>query len=234
MKLYADPSVTRDALDQIASGLGIQVYEYDFLGQRVRGKYSGRVVHKFVLRPDDKTGAKPQEQRFRKINDNPFAHSGNGRRAAWAVCFHGHWHFMRAVFDIDPAATFVTGFDTWDGEADFMERAEQSGMRNVGSIMYPLQYREACNCDMTGDYILGSGRPEPRLWQPDRTEGGMAVYTMPQSMMRACPHCIMVPEHYRENGTCRCDDPTHIVMADWEYKWNGVQWVGIDYNNEEE
>ena len=39
-----------------------------------------------------------------------------------------------------------------------------------------------------------------------------------------CPHLILVPEHYREDGTCRCDDHEHQIMADWGYTWNaGVQ-----------
>ena len=123
MKLYADPSVTRDVLDSIASELGIMVYEYDWLGHRVRGKYAGKDAHKFVLRPSRESGLAPREQRFRLIRDNPFARSGDGRRAAWAVCFHGHWHFMKAVFDLDPSAVFATGFDTWAGRTAFMERA---------------------------------------------------------------------------------------------------------------
>jgi len=36
----------------------------------------------------------------------------------------------------------------------------------------------------------------------------------------ACPHIIMVPEHYRDDGTCRCNDRKHLVMKSWGYKWN--------------
>jgi hypothetical protein len=114
-----------------------------------------------------------------------------------------------------------------------MERAEASGMRNIGSIMYPLQYREACDCDLNGGYILGSGRPETETLHPVSDEGGVRTFVMQHSMIRACPHLIMVPQHYRADGTCRCDDPTHTEMAEWEYTWNGVQWVGDNYNNEE-
>lgn len=34
-----------------------------------------------------------------------------------------------------------------------------------------------------------------------------------------CSHRILKPEHYRPNGTCRCDDPNHIQMEDWGYEW---------------
>jgi hypothetical protein len=40
-----------------------------------------------------------------------------------------------------------------------------------------------------------------------------------------CPHLIMLAEHYRSDGTCRCDDETHTVMAEWDYEWDGAQWV---------
>ena len=223
MRLYADPSITQDTLDSIASELGITVSEYSWLGQRVRGKFKGKAAHKLLLRPDRSSGAAPRDQRFRLIRDNPYANSGDGRRAVWAVCWHGHFNFMAKVFELDPTATFQTGFDTWAGQDDFFARAPASGTRNIGSMMYPLNYNGACDCDMTGDYIIPS-HPNPPL-QPVSDEGGVRTYVMQQSMIRACPHFIMVPEHYRADGSCRCDDPTHTVMADWEYTWDGSQWV---------
>jgi hypothetical protein len=47
-----------------------------------------------------------------------------------------------------------------------------------------------------------------------------------QSDMMKCPHFIMTPEHYRSDGTCRCDDITHTEMAKWGYQWNSIrrQW----------
>lgn len=35
-----------------------------------------------------------------------------------------------------------------------------------------------------------------------------------------CPHSIMVPEHYREDGSCKCDDPNDPLMAEWGYYWS--------------
>ncbi len=60
--------------------------------------------------------------------------------------------------------------------------------------------------------------------QPDRIEdtalGTAAVYTMDHSMIAACPHFILVPSHYRADGSCRCDDATHSEMKEWGYTWN--------------
>lgn len=53
------------------------------------------------------------------------------------------------------------------------------------------------------------------------------VRTIPQSALLACPHFILMPEHYRGNDTCRCDDPLHAEMADWGYNWdsNTERWI---------
>ena len=40
-----------------------------------------------------------------------------------------------------------------------------------------------------------------------------------QSDMLKCPNRIIDFEHYRDDGTCRCDDPQHLAMLDWGYVW---------------
>jgi hypothetical protein len=37
--------------------------------------------------------------------------------------------------------------------------------------------------------------------------------------LRSCPHTILVPEHYREDGSCKCDDAEHrtLMIREWEY-----------------
>lgn len=39
-----------------------------------------------------------------------------------------------------------------------------------------------------------------------------------------CPHAIIVPSHYRDDGSCRCDDPTHTEMEEWGYSWVDNGW----------
>jgi hypothetical protein len=48
------------------------------------------------------------------------------------------------------------------------------------------------------------------------------VKTVKRSDIDSCPHLIMVPEHYNDDGTCRCGDQTHQEMADWGYTWSDV------------
>jgi hypothetical protein len=53
---------------------------------------------------------------------------------------------------------------------------------------------------------------------PDGTESDVRVIS--QADLLACPHCILVASHYRENGTCKCDDAGESIMAEWGYHWN--------------
>ena len=49
---------------------------------------------------------------------------------------------------------------------------------------------------------------------------------IPQSAIQACPHYIMVAEHYRADNSCRCDDPWHYhEMQAWGYTWDGSAWI---------
>lgn len=46
------------------------------------------------------------------------------------------------------------------------------------------------------------------------------IRMLKQSDILACPHVIFVPEHYRDDGTCKCNDRNEQVMAEWGYKWS--------------
>jgi hypothetical protein len=50
------------------------------------------------------------------------------------------------------------------------------------------------------------------------------VRTIQQSSIGNCPHFIFDPGHYREDETCRCNDPSHTDMAEWGYAWDGNSW----------
>lgn len=44
------------------------------------------------------------------------------------------------------------------------------------------------------------------------------------SDMARCPHTIFASEHYRFDGTCKCNDENEIVMREWGYEWKEGQW----------
>lgn len=55
----------------------------------------------------------------------------------------------------------------------------------------------------------------------------MIVRIIKQSNLLRCPHVIFAIEHYRDDGTCKCDDPKETIMSEWGYRWDDKQrlWV---------
>jgi hypothetical protein len=50
------------------------------------------------------------------------------------------------------------------------------------------------------------------------------VREIAQKAIRKCPHVILMPDHYRPDGSCRCTDHTHLEMKDWGYRWRAGAW----------
>ena len=50
-------------------------------------------------------------------------------------------------------------------------------------------------------------------------QGLTNVRIIKQSAIGKCPHVIMVAEHYRTDGSCKCDDAKHraYMIDHWEY-----------------
>ena len=46
------------------------------------------------------------------------------------------------------------------------------------------------------------------------------VRLIKQSDISRCPHTIMVPAHYRDDGSCKCDDPEEqaMMIQEWGYR----------------
>ena len=57
---------------------------------------------------------------------------------------------------------------------------------------------------------------------PDGTLSDVRVIS--QNSIMECSHVIMIPDHYRPDGSCRCDDSTHEEMSEWGYAWTGKVW----------
>lgn len=76
--------------------------------------------------------------------------------------------------------------------------------------------------------VLGGSRPVTfGTLQPDGTLTG--VRQIKQSDLRACPFSILAAEHYREDGTCKCNDPEHqaMMIREWGYKPSDFKRVGL-------
>jgi hypothetical protein len=47
---------------------------------------------------------------------------------------------------------------------------------------------------------------------------------LPYEVVEQCPHHVMEhSDHYRDDGSCRCDDPTDIAMAIIGFRWDALQ-----------
>jgi|TARA_Y100000310_G_scaffold282040_1_gene302991 hypothetical protein len=60
------------------------------------------------------------------------------------------------------------------------------------------------------------------------------IVIMRHSDIRKCPHVIMVPEHYNNDGTCRCNDADHQDMKEWGYEWDGKSWIAPEEEDNDE
>lgn len=69
---------------------------------------------------------------------------GTAGRRVHAVCWHGFRDYFRKVYASTPDARFRTSIDTWRGAADFEARFQESGYRNIGPPIAPVQMVDAC------------------------------------------------------------------------------------------
>lgn len=131
------------------------------------------------------------------------AQSGQWKTATW-----DEWgEFLIALFNRDPAMVAgrasKPGKSTWgyDGRDEFYDKTAE---------MFARHQRWE---QLTGQHRKGHTAP----WLATRPRA--AVTTMRQSDILACPHFIIDPSHYREDGSCKCDDPTEQarMIKEWGY-----------------
>jgi hypothetical protein len=64
-----------------------------------------------------------------------------------------------------------------------------------------------------------------RARRPGCTGSARAKKMKTMNDLECCPQHIVIPRHFRRNGSCRCDDPKHHEMEGWGYTWNGKRWM---------
>lgn len=82
--------------------------------------------------------------------------------------------------------------------------ARQRGYKDYGDFVKKAKSMKVTNIE------VNNAKPEVRY--------------IKQSDIARCPHRIFAPSHYRENGSCKCNDPKETVMAEWGYKWRNGKW----------
>ncbi len=149
---------------------------------------------------------------------------GRHGRLVAAVCWHGHRDFFRMLLTLAPAARVQTTqlrhnppgerFYTRD---TFLARYPRTGQRNVGPPVDPIAYQDCCTCD---EHTVTFG-----TLTPDR--GLVDVRLIRQADLLRCPFAILAVEHYREDGSCRCDDPIHRAMMIREWGYSDADFASV-------
>jgi len=191
--------LSESELRDIASDVGVAIHS-DFSRGGIRK--DGR-AWRFRLALDSTVPKRDSGYKYQRTSASGFH---EGRRVA-AVCWHGHRDYMRAIFARDPEARIKTSWADYKGSENFERDFPETGYRNVGSMMYPAFAKDICTCSW-GD------------WDVDSSIGGSHSVSMQQSMIRSCPQFIFSPDHYRADGSCKCDDPHDANMSEWGYTWN--------------
>lgn len=125
MKVISD-ILNAETLRVLGSGLGIEVFV-----SRTWKTRAGKNAIAFTL------GLGKSRHYQRK---------GYSGRRIWAVCYHGHRDFMQALFNADNFAILSSAMIRYEGREDFNANYRSIGDRNIGSVMSPLYYSEACYC----------------------------------------------------------------------------------------
>jgi hypothetical protein len=85
----------------------------------------------------------PRENRpYRRVSASIAFNEG---REVFAVCWHGHRDFFRALFAEFPSAVADTMMARYTAE-NFENVFPDTAYRNVGSRMYPVYASEVCRC----------------------------------------------------------------------------------------
>tara|TARA_R110001592_G_C12717970_1_gene708601 strand:+ start:167 stop:580 length:414 start_codon:yes stop_codon:yes gene_type:complete len=64
-----------------------------------------------------------------------------------AVCWHGYRDFMIELYKINHNFRIKTCDIYYQNKEDFYNRYQQTGYQNIGSMVEPIKYKDACLCN---------------------------------------------------------------------------------------
>jgi len=123
--------------------IGTPVYCKDVTIKSENCKIGGHTIN-FVLRPQSGRSARRRDGYYPPGIKVSF--QGGKARSSGALCFHAFGHFMRAMFEMNPAGRIKTGLADYVGAEGFEDQYPRVGLKNVGSMINPIQHSEACEC----------------------------------------------------------------------------------------
>lgn len=177
----------------------------------VSRKYNHNI--RFVYEPES-MNEKRNRWRFRlRVEDSHKAgHSYglDGKRHSVAACWHVHGDFFDCLMNIQTKAVIQSRNSVITNESgNWVDY-------NCGSIMYPAMASTKCDCGRSiGKIEFGTLKMNDagtKLVEAD-------IKTIKCSDIAKCKFFIMVPSHYRDNGSCKCSNAEHraMMIKEWEY-----------------
>lgn len=199
---------------------GVSIGDVQYAKERATDAFNGNL--RFNREPEVSGRAVSFTLRVFKSKE-PGAHLARGGRRTVAACWHAHLEVMRELFKVG-ATRVLTAFADYRSAEDLEEKKWITFRRNVGSMFEPAEYGALCECQRHTEYFTDSQAHKITFGTLTR-EGGLGnIRLISQSDIRRCPHVILVPEHYREDGSCKCNDPNAAEMAEWGYTWKEGAW----------
>lgn len=127
--------VSTAQIREIVTAVSNELYEGNIITDRLDDESSSRTIWTtFTLRVLSSKG------RGHKVN------RATGRRSVGA-CWHAHRDVLAAFFDRYPDARVQSMYATYMNRISFLDKFPETGYINVGSKMFPLLAKEACECE---------------------------------------------------------------------------------------
>ena len=64
-----------------------------------------------------------------------------------AICWHGYRDFINELYTINENLRIVSAQATYLNKEDFLNKYPDTAYNNIGSIMQPMNYADACLCE---------------------------------------------------------------------------------------
>lgn len=81
-------------------------------------------------------------------SSSEFSRNANGDlRRVHAACWHAYRDVLTELFERHPKAVVRTAMAKYEGAAGFEYAFPATGYTNIGSLVFPMYAREACDCE---------------------------------------------------------------------------------------
>ena len=121
----------RGIIEQAAEIAGVQLYNFERITKTVES-------YKVSLRP--------KTEQYRKYGMHSYYVGWASKpRRVWAICYHGHYHFMRVLFELNKKTRIRSSHASFDTIEQL--RSTDLAWKNIGSQIYPVYWEDSCMCE---------------------------------------------------------------------------------------